>query len=139
MSLIGGGFDEDGHRQMQDEVALSKHIRAVVPQPLALVLTDQADPGGRSAWDAIEVLSADRRLAVVFTYATVGADDWATIRLQGLDPDRRYIVRTMDGPALADATGLELMADGLQVPRRAESAANVLVVEVLDAPSPLRH
>ena len=139
MTMIGAEFGDDDRRQMQDEVALAKRIRDMIPQPVALVLTDQADPGGRSAWDAIEVLSADRRLAVVFTYATVGADDWATIRLQALDPDRRYIVRTMDGPTLADATGLELMADGLQVPRRAESAANVLVVEVLDAPSPLRH
>ena len=139
MTMIGAEFEDDDRRQMQDEVALAKRIRALIPQPVALLLTEQAVPVGRSAWDAIEVVSADGRLAVVFAYATAGSDDWTTIRLQALDPGRRYIVRAMDGPALADATGLELMADGLQVPRRPESATNVLVVEALDAPSPLRH
>lgn len=139
MSLLGAGFDEDGHQQMQHEVALSKRIRAMVPEPLALVLTGQADASGAPGWDAVELLSSETGSAVIFTYAASDAEDWTTVTPQALVPERRYAVRTLSGRTLVEASGADLMADGVQVPRRPDSATNVLVVEALDAPLPLRH
>ena len=139
MSLLGAEFDEHDRAQMQEEVALSKHVRSLLPQPVTLLLTDQAFAAGGTAWDAVELVSPESGNAVLFTYAAEGADDWATIRLQALEPDRRYTVRTIQGRALAESTGADLMADGIQVPKRRASAANVLVIEAVGLPSPLRH
>ena len=139
MSLIGEEFDENDRLQMQDEVALSKRIRAMVPQPVALLLTDQAAAGGAAGWDAVQLVSVDTGQGVLFTYAGDGADDWTTIRLQALQPERRYAVRTLRGKTLAEASGSELMADGIQVPKRAATAGNVLLIETADGPEPLRH
>lgn len=139
MSLIGAEFDENDRRQMQDEVALSKLLRSMVPQPQALLLTGQADAAGRPGWDAVELLSSETGRAVLFTYATFGAEDWATVTPQGLVPERRYAIRTLTGRTIAEAAGAELMADGIQVPRWTDSMANVLVIEVADLPLSLRH
>jgi alpha-galactosidase len=139
MSLIGAEFDEGDHRQMRDEVALSKRVRSMVPQPRALLLTEQADTRGGSGWDAIELLAPEPGRAVIFTYTSAGAGAWMTVKPQGLAPERRYVIRSLDGTILAEATGTELMADGVQLARDTESAANVLIIEAGDAPPPLRH
>jgi alpha-galactosidase len=139
MSLIGAEFDENDHRQMRDEIALSKRIRSSVPQPIPLLLTAQAAAAGGPAWDAIALVSGDSRNAVLLTFAGEGADGWATLRLQALQPDGRYVIRTFHGKRLAEASGAELMADGVQIPKRAAAAANVLLVELTDTPAPLRH
>ena len=97
------------------------------------------DGGGGAEWDAVQLVSPESGNAVLFTFAGEGAEGWSTVRLQALQPDRRYIVRTIQGRALAEATGAELMADGVQVPRQPATAANVLVIELADLPTPLRH
>lgn len=140
MSLRGAEFGDADLAAMKREIELAKELRGIVFNPTTLLLTSQVPDAGSVQWDAVQVLSDDVRVSALLTYSAQGSADRTTIRLRDLLPDAHYVVRTLRGTRLGEATGDELMQSGLGVPRRTASAANLIVIERVDDQAPdLQH
>ena len=128
-------FDDEDLDEIAAEIATAKAIRGAVPAAAAFMLTDQARADGRGEFDAMQLFSPAARTSAVFVYASDGLD-WFTVRLKGLEPETRYLLSTLWGEALAEATGTELMTTGVEIINSSDSGAQVvLVTPRSDAPA----
>jgi hypothetical protein len=128
-------FDDEDLDEIAAEIATAKAIRGAVPAAAAFMLTDQARADGRGEFDAMQLFSPAARTSAVFVYASDGLD-WFTVRLKGLEPETRYLLSTLWGEALAEATGTELMTTGVEIINASDSGAQVvLVTPRSDAPA----
>jgi alpha-galactosidase len=120
-------LDDEAFEEISSEVATAKAIRALVPQAASFMLTEQAPPDGGGDVDAIELFSPAARTAAVFVYAGDGVDAF-TVRLEGLEAGTRYLLSTVRGEELAEATGADLMATGVDIVNTSDSGAQILLV-----------
>jgi hypothetical protein len=127
-SLRGEEFGEEDTGAMITEIARYKAVRDSLLDASLLALTPQSGSPAGDGWDAVEVLSVSSDYAVVYAFATAAAPHRTTIRLQGLDPEARYVVSRNSGKVVGDATGADLMADGISVAVRPATAATMLIV-----------
>ena len=128
-------FDDEDLDELAAEIATAKAIRGAVPAAAAFMLTDQARADGRGEFDAMQLFSPSARTSAVFVYASDGLD-WFTVRLKGLEPETRYLLSTVWGEELAEATGTELMTTGVEIINSSDSGAQVvLVTPRADAPA----
>jgi hypothetical protein len=119
-------FDDETLDQVAAEVATAKAIRAAVPAAASFMLTDQAQADGGGEFDAVQLFSPAARTSAVFVYASDGID-WFTVRLKGLEPETRYLISTVWGEELAEATGAALMATGVEIVNTSDSGAQVVL------------
>jgi alpha-galactosidase len=119
-------FDDEDLDEIAAEIATAKTIRGAVPAAAAYMLTDQARADGNGAFDAVQLFSPSARTSAVFVYASDGLD-WFTVRLQGLEPETRYLISTVWGEELAEATGAELMTTGVEIINSSDSGAQVVL------------
>jgi alpha-galactosidase len=128
-------FDDEDLDEIAAEIATAKAIRGAVPAAASFMLTDQARADGRGEFDAMQLFSPSARTSAVFVYASDGLD-WFTVRLKGLEPETRYLISTVWGEELAEATGAELMTTGVEIINSSDSGAQVvLVTPRADAPA----
>ena len=128
-------FDDEDLDEIAAEIATAKAIRGAVPAAAAFMLTDQARADGSGEFDAMQLFSPSARTSAVFVYASDGLD-WFTVRLKGLEPETRYLLSTVWGEELAEATGTELMTTGVEIINSSDSGAQVvLVTPRADAPA----
>jgi Glycosyl hydrolase family 36 C-terminal domain len=119
-------FDDEDLDEIAAEVATAKAIRGAVPAAASFMLTDQARPDSSGAFDAMQLYSPAARTSAVFVYASDGLD-WFTVRLKGLEPETRYLISTVWGEELAEATGAELMTKGVDIINSSDSGAQVVL------------
>jgi alpha-galactosidase len=128
-------FDDEALDEIAAEIAVAKAIRGAVPAAASFMLTDQARSDGGGDFDAMQLFSPSAKTSAVFVYASDGLD-WFTVRLKGLEPETRYLVSTVWGEELAEATGAELMTTGIEIINSSDSGAQVvLVTPRADAPA----
>ena len=120
-------FGDEELQEIAAEIATAKTIRAAVPAAASFMLTDQAQADGGGGFDAVQLFSPAARTSALFVYAGDGVD-WFTIRLKGLEADTRYLISTVWGEELAEATGAELMTAGVDVVNASDSGAQVVLV-----------
>jgi alpha-galactosidase len=128
------GADFDVAKRM---IADYKSFRATVQHGDLYRLVSPQEGSNRSATLSV---SADRRQAVLFAFlhSSTKLDPLPAIRLQGLDPDKRYRLRRIGGvepdPANAgqnpaEASGAYWMQHGVDIPLRGDFQAAGLVLE----------
>jgi alpha-galactosidase len=122
----GFEFDDEELEEMAGEIVASKSIRSAVPDAALFLLTEQARADGSSNLDAVQLSSPGARTSAVFVYANDGMD-WFTIRLKGLDPETRYLISTLRGEELGEATGADLMESGVDIVNSSDSGAHVVL------------
>jgi hypothetical protein len=122
-----GEFGDEELEQIAAEIAMAKAIRGAVPAAASFMLTDQARADGGGEFDAVQLFSPAARTAAVFVYASDSVD-WFTIRLKGLEAETRYLISTVWGEALAEATGADLMSRGVDIINASDSGAQVVLV-----------
>ena len=105
-----------------ENVALYKHIRALVATADVYHLTPPPTHKDPSGWMALEYVSADRRHAVVTAYRLTGPARQSLL-LHGLDSACRYHVNGQT------RTGQELMTGGLELNFDAEWRAGVIEIQ----------
>jgi alpha-galactosidase len=124
-------FDDEALEQVASEIATAKTVRAAAPAAASFLLSDQAPADGSGEFDAMQLFSPVAGTSAVFVYASDGLDSF-TVRLKGLDAGRRYLITTVWGDELAEATGADLMTAGVEVVNTSDSGAQVILV----TPSP---
>jgi alpha-galactosidase len=110
------------------EIAIYTSLRGILRNASAVLLTDQAAPGGSPAWDVLEAVAGDAAGAMI---SAVQSDDGVrrvTVRPSGLQKDATYEVRSVDAGVLGTATGASLMADGIEIDASSRSAAHLIVL-----------
>ncbi len=128
VSLINAEFGDEDVEQMTREISYAKRLRHHMRGAVAVLLSDQVQSDGHDRWDAVELCSPSGGTAVLFAFAGAAAPDSAVFALRLLDPGADYVVRTVDGRRLGEASGADLMANGVSVNRTPESAAQVFVI-----------
>jgi hypothetical protein len=119
-------FEDDDLEEVAAEVATAKAIRGAVPAAASFMLTDQARADGSGEVDAVQLYSPAAKTSAVFVYAGDGLD-WFRVRLQGLEPETLYLISTVRGEELAEATGAELMTKGVEIVNSSDSGAQVVL------------
>jgi alpha-galactosidase len=120
-------FDDEMLDAVASEIATAKTIRGAVPAAASFMLTDQARADGSGQFDAVQLFSPAAKTSAVFVYAGDGLD-WFTVTLKGLDAEASYVIATVWGEALAEATGAELMTRGVDIVNSSDSGAQVVLV-----------
>ena len=124
-------LSSEERKQVADAVALYKESVRNVTLTGNLYRLESPYSGPRSALDFV---SEDRARAVLFVYQLKSAEG-GTVRLRGLDQQRRYKVREVNLPAGVDSKltvqnkvleGARLMRDGLQPPINSEFSSTVI-------------
>ena len=126
---------DDELEEIAAQIATAKVIRGAVPAAASFMLTDQVRADGGGELDAMQLYSPAARTSAVFVYAGDGID-WFTVRLKGLEPETRYLISTVSGEKLAEATGTELMATGVEIINSSDSGAQVVLVTPRAAEAP---
>src|SRR5262249_42009501 len=120
-------LDEDTANLLTLQIAEYKTYRDIVAQANASLLTLQV-PYDMSGWDALQEISEDSAIAIVFAFEGEMCEDRITVRPRGLLAEATYDVLSLDGGSLGAARGSELMQDGIEVVRGAASRAHVLLL-----------
>ena len=115
---------------IREEIQRYKSIRDLISGPSARLLTDQVDVGGGDVWDVIQHVAPDGH-AVVYAFAGALAGR-VVVRPRDLVPDASYQVQSIDFGVLAEATGADLMIDGVELEPAAVSRAHILVFRLVD-------
>ena len=74
-----------------------------------------------------QFVDKDQR-GLVFAFRLPGAKESQTVRLQGLDPQRTYQVAYQDGGDTWEATGAQLMEQGLTLQGLPEEGSEIVTV-----------
>jgi alpha-galactosidase len=127
---------ESDRDRLASEIAIYKRLRDVVRGASGSLLTDQVEPEGGPAWDALQEVDRESGDAIIFAFQNDGAVSGVVVRPRQLEPATEYAIATLDGEPLTTATGAELMADGIDIPESFESAARVLLLRPLTRPAP---
>ena len=120
-------LDDDTAALLSEQIAEDKTYRDAIARANASLLTLQT-PYDERGWDAIEELTDDARMALIFVYKTDLSDDRLVVYPRGLLRDVMYAVTSLDAGSLGAARGDLLMQDGIELNATAVSNSHVLVL-----------
>lgn len=106
----------------------TQHSTAFLLQGDAYRLTEQPLTFGRGErFPVFQFVDKDQR-GLVFAFRLPGAKESQTVRLQGLDPQRTYQVAYQDSGDTWEATGAQLMEQGLTLQGLPEEGSEIVTV-----------
>jgi alpha-galactosidase len=123
-----GALSDSDTAGIQGEIATYKSARSIQSDSSAALLSQQADVSNGPAWDVLQETSVDGAV-LLFAFENVGAgSDSTNIAPRDLQAGVTYLVRSVDTGALGEATGADLMADGIAVLQSPTSASHLLML-----------
>jgi alpha-galactosidase len=120
-------LDDETASLLTLQIGEYKAYRDLLAQASGSLLTRQT-PYDDTGWDAVEELTDDRQTALIFAFERDGCDDRRIVLPLGLIDDATYDVVSLDGGALGEARGDELMTDGLEIVHGVASRAHLLLL-----------
>ncbi|HEV3059966.1 MAG TPA: glycoside hydrolase family 36 protein [Vicinamibacterales bacterium] len=121
-------YSEGESAGMSHEVAIYKGIRDAMSSAAATLLTPQARQSNGPAWDVAQTATVGNGEEVVWAYQSDDGVDRVNVKPVGLDPKSTYQVESVDTGALGEATGSDLMTNGIDVLQSPNTAAHVLIL-----------
>jgi alpha-galactosidase len=116
---------------MAHEIEIYKSMRATISGASASLLTPQATVDAGPAWDVIQETAAATQQTLMYAYQSDQGVDRIRVRPVGLDPDVIYRVQSVDTGELGEASGSDLMTDGIDIVQSPNSAAHILILTAL--------
>ena len=124
----GGELSDSDAAGIQREIATYKSARATQSDGSAALLSPQANFSNGPAWDVLQETSADGAV-LLYAFENGGAgSDSTNVVPKDLQPGVTYLVRSVDAGALGEATGADLMANGIAVLQSPTSASHLLML-----------
>jgi alpha-galactosidase len=128
LCLRAGALSDRDAAGIQGEIATYKSARSIQSDGSAALLSQQADVSNGPAWDVLQETSVDGAV-LLFAVENVGAgSDSTNVVPRDLQAAVTYLVRSVDTGALGEATGADLMADGIAVLQSPTSASHLLML-----------
>jgi alpha-galactosidase len=118
--------DRDG---ITAQIAVYKKVRARLRDSSARLLTGQATAGDGPAWDAVQQLDVVSGDTVIYAFQNDPSTPRVSLQPERLETGATYNVTTPDGMVLRQATGADLMSDGIEIGSSPESSAHVLLLQ----------
>jgi alpha-galactosidase len=110
------------------EIATYKNARATQADGSAALLSTQADASNGPTWDVLQETSGDGSvLLYAFDNGGPGSDSMNVVP-KNLQADVTYLVQSVDAGALGEATGTDLMANGIALLQSPTSASHLLML-----------
>jgi alpha-galactosidase len=129
LCFLTNEVDAGDATQMTHEIDIYKELRRTLRAAAGSLLTGQADGSLGPAWDVVQLSASGNRDAVVSAFQRDSAVEAFTVRPIGLRPLATYQVMSVDSGLLGEATGAELMANGISLVESPYSAAHILVLK----------
>jgi alpha-galactosidase len=131
LSLVAAGMADGLSAALSREIALYKLIRPTMREAGAVLLTPPPTlypdlPW--SGWDAIEYVSPRTGDAVILAFDTLDTSKSRQIWPRALQPYAVYDLESAEYGDLGSATGVELMARGIELTRSGTSRGHVLIL-----------
>lgn len=113
---------------VEREIAIYKTARVAQVDGSAALLSTQADASNGPTWDVLQETSAEG-VVLLYAFENGGAGGNSTnVVPKNLKADVTYLVRSVDAGALGEATGSDLMANGIALLRSPTSASHLLML-----------
>ena len=120
MATLKPAFKEDG--------VIHAGNSSQISDGSAALLSQQANFSNGPAWDVLQETSADGGV-LLYAFENGGAgSDRTNVVPRDLQPGVTYLVRSADAGALGEATGADLMANGIAVLQSPTSASHLLML-----------
>ena len=114
-------------QQLTQEIALYHAVRQQRGEAATILLSDAVRPDGSGpGWDVVQQVNPATGSGVVFAFRNDGGASRVRVRLQRLDREATYGVRSVDAGSLGRHSGAELMDSGIEL---AVAASHVVYVE----------
>lgn len=130
MGVLGMSFSLQGlvtGAAIAHETDTYKRLRAILQDGSGALLSAQSQMEDGPSWDTFQVMSEGSQ---VLLYAFQNGSDVGTLMLQptALQPDATYRVESLDVGELGEASGTDLMSEGIEVFPSGRTAAHVLIL-----------
>jgi alpha-galactosidase len=110
------------------EVEIYKTMRETISSAAATLLTGQAAEDGGPPWDVLQETSSDGTKILISAFQSDLGVDRIIVKPAGLDPDATYSVQSVDAGDLGEASGTDLMMDGIDVRQSPNTGAHILII-----------
>ena len=110
------------------EVEIYKTMRETISSAAATLLTGQAAEDGGPPWDVLQETSSDGTKMLISAFQSDLGVDRIIVKPAGLDPDATYSVQSVDAGDLGEASGTDLMMDGIDVRQSPNTGAHILII-----------
>jgi alpha-galactosidase len=128
LCFLSNEFEAGDAAQMTHEIDIYKELRRILRSASGSLLTEQAMGSVGPAWDVVQLSASGNRDAVVSAFQRDSAVEAFIVKPIGLRPLATYQVVSVDRGVLGEATGADLMADGISLVEAPYSAAHILVL-----------
>lgn len=110
------------------ETGTYKRLRAALQDGSGGLLSGQAQMEDGPPWDVFQVTSADGGQVLLYAFQNGSDAGMMTLPPAGLQTDAIYRVESVDVGELGEASGSDLMSDGIEVFPSERTAAHILIV-----------
>jgi len=124
-------LDDETAGLIARQIGEYKSYRDTIAQANATLLTLQT-PYDDSGWDALEEVTDDGRIGLIFAFKNDFADNRLVVRPRGLIADALYDVTSVDLGPLGTTRGDALMQDGFELTTATPSASHVIVLRAIE-------
>ena len=121
-----GDLGEREINELYQQFSLVKSLRESQTAAVTYALTPQRPQGGE--WEVIQQVLPDSGTSYIFAFSQ-GAPDTIIVSLRDIQGDRIYEVRSAERGTIGRVRGADLIAQGFEIARAPESAAQLLVLE----------
>ncbi len=128
LCFLGGALSDSDAAGIQREIATYKAARVTQSDGSAALLSTQASFSDGPAWDVLQETAADGAV-LLYAFENGGPGSNSTnVVPKDLNAGTTYIVRSADVGELGEATGADLMANGISVVQSPTSASHLLML-----------
>jgi hypothetical protein len=124
----GGELSDNDATAIQREIAIYKTARATQADGSAALLSMQAEASNGPTWDVLQETATDGAVLLYAFDNTAAGGVGMNVVPKNLRSDVTYLVRSVDGGALGEATGADLMANGIGLVQSPTSASHLLML-----------
>ena len=130
LCVLTGYLSEGESAEITREIDVYKLLRSTVIGAAGTLLTAQATSESGPAWDVSQASAAGGDAFVLYAFQSDEGASRVTVKPTGLRADATYRVTSVDLGLLGEATGADLMAQGIDVLGSPNSAAHILTLVV---------
>jgi len=124
----GDQLDEADQANLAHEIDIYKGLRQTISVAAASLLTAQAALDNGPPWDVLQETASSSDQVLICAFQSDMGVDRILVKPTGLDSAVTYRVQSVDTGDLGEATGAELMTDGIDIRQSPNTAAHILII-----------
>jgi len=124
----GDQLAEADAANLAHEIDIYKSLRQTISVAAASLLSAQAALENGPPWDVLQETASTNQQVLICAFQSDMSVGRIIVKPTGLDSALTYRVQSVDTGDLGEATGAELMTDGIDIRQSPNTAAHILVI-----------